>query len=158
MTEKRKCPICGDYFGPRYKRFEKDVWEYNYYCSPRCFEEAEEKLHDALLFLKGSSISLPPEVSWVSEDNRTLRSEQNSIDWKRLCILKDSSIKHFPTISAAMEEDDELEEIEEEQPQGFLGIAKNVPTKPGPGQKSCRFCKNVIGVRSLTCKYCGKNQ
>lgn len=157
MTQKRKCPICSDYFGPRYRRLGVDVWEYNYYCSPRCMEEAEEMLHDALLLLKESGVSLPDQVSWVSEENRVLRIEQNSIDWKRLCILKESSIKNFPTLSS-VSEDEEFEEVEEEKPQGFLGIAKDIPTKPGPGQKACRHCKSAIGVRSLNCKYCGKNQ
>ncbi len=154
MSTNRKCPICGDFFGPRYRRFGIDVWEYNYYCSPRCFEEAEEKLHDALLFLKESGISLPPEVSWVSKENQELRQKENSIDWRHLCILKDPTIKTFPTLSS-VEDDDEFEEIEEKE-QGFLALASINQGKPGPGQKNCRYCKAVIGVRSKECKYCGK--
>lgn len=31
------------------------------------------------------------------------------------------------------------------------------PTKPGRGQKSCKFCNEVIGVRCLSCKFCNSS-
>ncbi len=31
------------------------------------------------------------------------------------------------------------------------------PNKPGRGQKSCKFCNEVIGVRCLICKFCNSN-
>lgn len=29
--------------------------------------------------------------------------------------------------------------------------------KPGRGQKTCPHCQSIIGVRSIACKFCGKN-
>lgn len=31
------------------------------------------------------------------------------------------------------------------------------PNKPGRGQKSCKFCNEVIGVRCLVCKFCNSS-
>lgn len=38
-------------------------------------------------------------------------------------------------------------------------VSKNItkPSKPGRGQKSCKFCNEVIGVRCLVCKFCNSN-
>ena len=38
-------------------------------------------------------------------------------------------------------------------------VSKSVtkPNKPGRGQKSCKFCGEVIGVRCLICKFCNSN-
>ena len=38
-------------------------------------------------------------------------------------------------------------------------VSKNglKPTKPGRGQKSCKFCDEVIGVRCLSCKFCNSS-
>lgn len=34
---------------------------------------------------------------------------------------------------------------------------KTLNAKPGRGQKSCKFCNEVIGVRCLVCKFCNKS-
>ena len=36
-------------------------------------------------------------------------------------------------------------------------VSKTKPNKPGRGQKSCKFCNEVIGVRCLICKFCNSN-
>lgn len=38
-------------------------------------------------------------------------------------------------------------------------VSKNItkPNKPGRGQKSCKFCNEVIGVRCLVCKFCNSS-
>ncbi len=38
-------------------------------------------------------------------------------------------------------------------------VSKNIakPSKPGRGQKSCKFCNEVIGVRCLVCKFCNSS-
>lgn len=38
-------------------------------------------------------------------------------------------------------------------------VSKNItkPSKPGRGQKSCKFCGEVIGVRRLICKFCNSD-
>jgi len=33
-------------------------------------------------------------------------------------------------------------------------IVKTISSKPGRGQKSCKFCNAIIGVRCLMCKFC----
>lgn len=39
-------------------------------------------------------------------------------------------------------------------PPSPVKIVKTVSSKPGRGQKSCKFCNAVIGVRCLMCKFC----
>lgn len=39
-------------------------------------------------------------------------------------------------------------------PPSPVKIIKTVSSKPGRGQKSCKFCNAVIGVRCLMCKFC----
>ena len=36
-------------------------------------------------------------------------------------------------------------------------VSKTKPNKPGRGQKSCKFCNEIIGVRCLVCKFCNSN-
>lgn len=38
-------------------------------------------------------------------------------------------------------------------------VSKNItkPSKPGRGQKSCKFCNEVIGVRCLVCRFCNSS-
>lgn len=161
--EKRKCVICGDEFTSKFQRQDssgklQNIWYYNYYCSPGCFEDGEKMLFDTLLSLKerGVEVSVP----WITKENQQLRDSYNNIDWCTFLRLNNPQLKEITNPSIYNKEElEEVEEVEqeedEEEPKGIMAlIEKNRNRKPGPGQMACGRCKSIIGVRTKICPIC----
>lgn len=108
----RICAICKEIFYPNFKRTNsvgeyKWIWEYDIYCSPNCFHEAENALFNALLKIAEEHPELlSDEIKFiVTRDNFRLKNEYDSIDFVNFLRLSSPLIKNFQTANIKTPED-----------------------------------------------------
>lgn len=90
-------------------------------------------------------------VAFVEQVNK-LSETFNSIEYLSFGIKK---IKK--EIVSKLAEPSQLEILLGFKSAPLILVSKTKPNKPGRGQKSCKFCNEVIGVRCLICKFCNSN-